>query len=93
MKELGETIKKFFNISRSIPVMPMLLLVAVADILNKLGKLFNKFQDIHPVRVKKAGFPPNIKPQFLIDHNFEFKYPFEKSLEHWTEISPEDFNT
>ena len=54
MKELGETIKKFFNITRSIPVMPMPLLVMVAYILNKIGKPFNKFQDIHPVRVKKS---------------------------------------
>ena len=72
MKELGETINKIFNISRSIPVMPMPLLVVVAYVLNKIGKPFGKFQGIHPVRVKKAGFPINIKPEFLIDYNFEF---------------------
>ncbi len=32
-----------------------------------LFKITGKKSDIHPIRVKKAGFPTNIKPQYLIE--------------------------
>lgn len=91
MKELGEIVKKVFGIKRCILKVPMPFLVFAASILQVIGKVIGKFNEFHPVRVKKAGFPTNIKPKYLIDNGFEFKYDFETSLEHWKTISPEDF--
>lgn len=68
------------------------VLAFIAFFIQKYSKLTGKRSDIHPVRVKKAGFPTNIKPQYLIDHGFEFKYDFRNALKHWKSISPEDFN-
>ncbi len=67
-------------------------LAFIAFFVQKGFKLIGKKSDIHPVRVKKAGFPTNIKPQYLIDHGFEFKYDFKNALKHWKSVSPEDFN-
>ena len=53
--------------------------------------IIGKKSDIHPVRVKKAGFPTNIRPQYLIDNNFEFKYDFKNALKHWKSFEPNDF--
>lgn len=91
MKDLGQIIQKVFGIKRIIPTIPTFLLVLIAGILQLIGKPFGKFSSIHPVRVKKAGFPTNIKPNYLIINGFNFKYGFEKSLIHWKSISPEDF--
>ncbi len=63
-----------------------LVLVAYGFVL--LGKLTGKRYAIHPVRVRKVAFPTNLKPQYLVDHGFEFKYPLEKALSHWKQVSP-----
>lgn len=91
MKDLGLIVKKVFGVKRVIPTIPTLFLVLIAGVLQLIGKPFGKFSSIHPVRVKKAGFPTNIKPRYLIENGFEFKYGFEKSLNHWRMISPDDF--
>ena len=91
MKELGVIIKKVLGIKRFVPTIPTFMLVIVASMLQIIGKPLGKFSSIHPVRVKKAGFPTNIKPKYLIDNGFKFKYGFEESLKNWLEISPEDF--
>jgi nucleoside-diphosphate-sugar epimerase len=91
MKKLGDIIQTFLGIKRTIPTIPISALVVVASILQIMGKPFGKFSSIHPVRVRKAGFPTNVKPQYLIDNGFEFKYGFEESLKHWMSVSPEDF--
>lgn len=67
------------------------LLAIIAFFVQKGYRLVGKKSDIHPVRVRKAGFPTNIKPQYLIDKGFEFKYDFENALRHWRMVSPEDF--
>jgi len=67
------------------------VLAIIAFFVQKGFKLIGKKSDIHPVRVKKAGFPTNIKPQYLIDKEFEFKYDFKNALKHWKLVSPEDF--
>lgn len=86
--EMVEEIKKAFNISRPVIRVPLFLLVFVSAIIS----FFYRKSPIHPVRVKKAAFPTNIKPAYLIDNGFDFKYVFPSSLNHWTSISPEDFN-
>lgn len=91
MSEMGKIIRKFFGIKRNIHSIPMWLLVIIASIVQVIGKPIGRFSNIHPVRVRKAGFPTNIKPKYLIDNGFVFKYGFEKSLEHWNSISPKDF--
>jgi hypothetical protein len=66
-------------------------LAFIAFFIQKGSKLIGRKTDIHPVRVKKAGYPTNVKPQYLIDNNFNFKYDFRNALRHWKSISPEDF--
>lgn len=70
---------------------PIGLLVLAAFGIQALGKLTGKRYAIHPVRVRKVAFPTNLKPQYLIDAGFPFKYPLEKALEHWKRVAPEDF--
>lgn len=70
---------------------PMFLLLTASYVFVFLGKLTKKKYAIHPVRVRKVGFPTNLKPNYLIDAGFSFKYPLEKALEHWKIVAPNDF--
>ncbi len=89
--EMCTIVKSKLGIKKPTIKVPMAALVILAAVIQVFGKLIGKKSSIHPVRVKKAGFPTNIKPQWLIDNGFEFKYGFKKSLEHWKSVAPNDF--
>ncbi len=91
LKEMTQIVKRKLGYSKPTLSVSTTVLAFVAGVYQILVKIIGKKSDIHPVRVKKAGFPTNIKPQYLIDNGFEFKYGFEKSLEHWKSVAPEDF--
>lgn len=91
LKEIVNIAKEELGYKRPTMSMSVTLLSFIAFFMDKGFRLIGKKSDIHPVRVKKAGFPTNIKPQYLIDNNFEFKYDFKNALKHWKSVSPEDF--
>lgn len=91
LKEMVNIAKKELGIKKPTLKMSVNMLAFIAFFVQRGFRLIGKKSDIHPVRVRKAGFPTNIKPQYLIDANFEFKYDFKNALKHWKSISPEDF--
>ncbi len=92
LNEMVSIAKNYLNINKRTLKLPVSILAIIAFFVQVLFKLMGKKSDIHPVRVKKAGFPTNIKPQYLIDNGFKFKYDFKNALKHWKSVSPEDFN-
>ena len=46
---------------------------------------------LHPVRVRKAATSTHIVPEVLRKAGFEFRFGFERSLEHWSQQAPKDF--
>lgn len=91
LKEMTQEIKKELHYIKPTWSLPVGLLAFIAGVLQFVNKILGKKSDIHPVRVRKAGFPTNIKPQYLIDNGFDFRYDFQKSLKHWKSVAPEDF--
>lgn len=91
LKEMTVTIKKNLNYNKPTLSMPVSILSFVAGVFQIGFKLIGKKSDIHPTRVRKASFPTNIRPHYLIENGFVFNYGFEKSLEHWKSIEPNDF--
>ncbi len=91
LKEMTLSIKKEFKYKKPTLSLPTFLLVFVAYLLQLIFKLFGKKSDFHPARVKKASFPTNIKPEYLIKSGFVFKYDLPKSLNHWRSEAPGDF--
>ncbi len=92
LKEMVTIVKSELNYNKPTIKMSVKLLSLVASVVQILFKIVGRKSDIHPVRVKKAGFPTNIKPQYLIDNGFVFKYNFLNAIKHWKEQAPEDFN-
>ena len=91
LKDLVKIVKEELGCHKPTIKLSVKTLVFISFFVEKALKLTGKKSDIHPVRVKKAGFPTNIKPQYLIDNGFEFKYEFKNALKHWRTISNEDF--
>ena len=91
LKDMVAVVKSEFNYEKPVIKLPIPFLAGIAFFIQIFFKIIGKMSDIHPVRVKKAGFPTNIKPQYLIDEGFNFKYNFEEALKHWKSVEPEDF--
>ncbi|MBC8766909.1 NAD(P)-dependent oxidoreductase [Arenibacter sp. BSSL-BM3] len=91
LKEMVDIAKDELGYKKPTLKMSVKMLAFIAFFVLKGFKLFGKKSDIHPVRVRKAGFPTNIRPQYLINNDFVFKYDFKNALKHWKSVSPEDF--
>ena len=91
LKGMTKIAKNVLSYKKPTLSIPTFILVIIAGIIQLLYKLIGKQSSIHPVRVKKAGFPTNIKPQYLIDNGFNFKYNFKEALIHWKTKEPTDF--
>lgn len=92
LKEMVNIVKKELGYNKPTISLSVGFLSFIAFFLQKGYKLIGKKSDIHPVRVKKASFPTNIRPQYLIENGFEFKYNFENALRHWKLVAPENFS-
>lgn len=88
LKQLSDIVKDVLNSNTRIFRLPLSLLVIAATFIT----VVKKNSSIHPVRVRKAAFPTNIQPLYLIENNFNFKYPGKASFMHWKEVNPSDFN-
>jgi len=91
LNEMVKIAKEELGIKKPVLKLPVFLLAFIAFFIQSAFQLIGKKSDIHPVRVKKAGFPTNIKPGYLEANGFEFKYDFRSALKHWKNVSPEDF--
>ncbi|MCX2718550.1 NAD-dependent epimerase/dehydratase family protein [Lentiprolixibacter aurantiacus] len=91
LKDMVGEAKKSLGYSKPTLKISTRVLAVIAFFVQIVFKLIGKKSDIHPVRVRKAGFPTNIKPKYLIEQGFEFKYSFDNALTHWKSVAPEDF--
>lgn len=91
LNEMVNIVKREFKYNKPTLKLSVNFLSVLAFFLQIASKISGKATDIHPVRVRKAGFPTNIEPKYLLNHNFEFKYDFKNALRHWKSISPDDF--
>jgi len=86
--ELVEAVKQYLQCRALVLPLPLRLLLPVSKLVQAVAGYKNP---IHPVRVKKAATPTHIVPQTLIDMGFKFEYSFLRSLEHWRQVAPHDF--
>lgn len=91
LNKMTEIVKKEFGYSRPTFKLSVKLLSQMAVFIRFFASLVGKKTDIHPVRIKKAGFPTNIESTYLMNNGFDFKYEFSNALKHWKSISPQDF--
>lgn len=91
LRGMVETIKSVTGKRAFTMKLPLPLLVGISHLIQFLMGLIGKSSPIHPVRVRKVASPTFIKPQYLLNAGFAFKYPLERALEHWRAEAPADF--
>ncbi len=91
LNEMTVIAKRYLGYKKPTLKLSVGVLSIMAFFLQIVAKLTGRKSDIHPVRVRKAGFPTNIKPEYLIENNFNFKFDFENALKHWKSACPSDF--
>jgi nucleoside-diphosphate-sugar epimerase len=91
LNQMALIIKELFGYSKPTLKLSTNILSVLAFLLQIIAKVTGRKTEIHPVRVRKAGFPTNIYPKYLIENGFKFKYDFKNALIHWKSISQEDF--
>jgi nucleoside-diphosphate-sugar epimerase len=91
LNQMVDIVKKEFQYTKPTLKLSVRVLAIIAFFLQLASKITGMKTEIHPTRVKKAGFPTNIDPKYLRNQNFEFKYDFKHALAHWKSVSPEDF--
>ncbi|WP_415294439.1 NAD-dependent epimerase/dehydratase family protein [Candidatus Pelagibacter sp. Uisw_113] len=83
IQDYVETICKVSNISRSVPSVPyffMLLFSYLFEIIFKLLRINNLFS---PIRLSKLIRSNLIKPSFLINNKYRFKYSLKTAFHDW----------
>ena len=63
--------------------LPKTFLLYASFFLTFLLKIFLIKNPFHPVRVKKLFRSNNIKPSYLLENGYEFKYDLESALDDW----------
>ena len=91
LREMTLVVKEKFGYTRPVISLPTWFLAVLARVLQGVAALTGKKSDIHPTRVRKAGFPTHIVPTYLIEAEFPFRYEFRQALDHWESVSPGDF--
>jgi nucleoside-diphosphate-sugar epimerase len=89
IEDIAKIIKLILKSKAPIISIPSKVLMPIAKLIQFFKRTNNP---IHPIRVKKASTPTHILPQQLVNWNFEFKYDFQKAVDHWMQSSPEDFD-
>jgi nucleoside-diphosphate-sugar epimerase len=93
LQGMVDSIKQFTGRGAFTVRLPHSLLLALSQVIQAVAGVFGKTSPIHPVRVKKVAYPTYIKPQYLLDAGFQFKYAFPEALKHWRHVSPADFSS
>jgi nucleoside-diphosphate-sugar epimerase len=83
IQDYVKTICKISNIAYLVPSLPHTILLFLSHILEFFSKIVGKNNLFSPIRLKKLVRSNLIKPSFLINHKYIFKYTLESSFKDW----------
>lgn len=83
IQDYARTTCEIAKIPYLIPTLPYRLLLFISHVLDFIANLVGKNNLFSPVRLKKLVRSNLIKPTFLIQHNYKFKYNLKSSFEDW----------
>lgn len=85
IKEIVRAVSEVTKVSKSVPVIPGILLKSVASIIYFLGASIgiNNMTGIHPNRVSKLMISTNISGRKLNSGGYSIKYSLKEAIEDW----------
>lgn len=93
IQDYVKTTCKVANISNITPSLPHYILLLLSYLLEIISKLIGKNNLFSPIRLKKLVRSNLVKPSFLINHNYKFKFSLESSFKDWKKEDKETWGT
>jgi nucleoside-diphosphate-sugar epimerase len=91
IEEYVTTICKVAKIKRFIPDIPYQAILAIAYIIDFFAKPLGISHPFSPTRIRKLVRSNNIKPNHLIENEYQYRYSLESALSDWKESYPQEW--
>ena len=92
IEEYAKAIAKTAQIKYCVPNIPSVLLFPVAHLIELVARPFGISHPFSPVRLRKLIRSNNIRPTYLIEHGYDYKYTLDEALADWKKACPEEWN-
>ncbi|MBN3560950.1 NAD-dependent epimerase/dehydratase family protein [Aliamphritea spongicola] len=92
IQEYVQIICETAEVERFVPSVPYWCMLSISYPIDILAKLFGINQPISPVRIKKLVRSNNIRPAFLYDNEYQYKYTFSQAMLDWKRDKPSEWN-
>ena len=91
IEDYVKTVIKVTNKRRYIPTIPYRILYYSSFIVEVILKPFKFSHPFSPVRIKKLIRSNNIRPSYLINNEYEYRYSLEEAFSDWKKDCPEEW--
>lgn len=91
VKNYVDAICKVADVKRYIPVIPSFFLLWTSSFIEIFARPFRINHPFSPVRIRKLVRSNNIRPSFLVEHGYNYKYTLETALLDWKNENPNDW--
>ncbi len=91
VEEYVKTVCKVAGLSRWVPSVPYILLLAVSYFVDAITRPFGIKQPISPVRIRKLVRSNNIEPGVLRREGYQYLYNLETAMADWRKDRPDEW--
>jgi nucleoside-diphosphate-sugar epimerase len=91
IEEYVKTICHVAGVRRFVPRVPYRLLLIVSYAIDGFSKPFGIKHPFSPVRIHKLVRSNNIRPNYLVDKGYQYRYSLEEAFVDWRDSCPEDW--
>ncbi|ASL29067.1 NAD-dependent epimerase/dehydratase family protein [Azotobacter chroococcum] len=91
IQEYVEAVCKVAGVRRKVPAIPYPLLLSAAYGIELIARPLGIRHPFSPVRIRKLVRSNNIRPGFLVEHGYPYRYPLESAFADWRSDCPEEW--
>jgi len=91
IEDYVNTVCKVAGVKRLVMPVPYPVLLTLALAIDMIARPLGVNHPFSPVRIHKLVRSNNIKPGFLVNHGYKYRYTLESSFEDWKKICPEEW--
>lgn len=91
IEEYVQAVCRVANVERKIPAVPYPLLLVVAHSINLIAQPLGIKHPFSPVRIKKLVRSNDIRPTFLVENAYPYRYTLESAFADWKLSCPQEW--
>ena len=91
LEDYVDEISSILNRKKIYINLPINLLIFISICISFIASLFKLDHPFSPTRIKKINKSNLIRPSYLIDNGYKFKYTLSQALRDWKKESPDEW--